>query len=771
MDPSMLAVVPKDRLELMLRVLQESRLLVEAEAKKNEEIRKAREIELAINSIQKQMGVDSDAPPAAPKFAKGPHKQVMMANALPTPSKPTVTSNAFFAPEISNELIFSGDMMIHGAPVQTQSLADRFYRFERLLTPQPSPAPAPAPAPHTSLLSHPPPHPATSSASFKPEPTFTDFSTSQPTENFTALLTEDEDWLKDLLVNISSNHSEGDQPPNISLAAAAAVAASSFELRYAEPNPSNSGSSSTSPSPSPMLPIDSNSNLMDEDRVLSPVSVRKANESVMGPDGKVDADDDLPPLNLSKTAVRRRCRCRDCAKGLSILILHGDFESLSDPYSIEVTCVPCYGKASSSDVEIVPEDVRARGRKRRVNVFGRDRPARCEACGQGIGFGGVRRLPKDTGSDSTMSRERVEWEEPRFGVETVCDSCVKQFDFCTQCGGGGCFRTGKWRPRQLFKANRKTCMLSHTRVGDLDNYHAVSYRCPWERLPEFTDLTKTPSKFDPQPIVERNDPIIAAFLRGGTDVASPITGSMLLRQAADHVAELHSHAYHTFFAIPAVMRVVEFLGSWELLNARCNKIQEELDMLILGGHNPIPPNRQLSGEVRRFAAVAHVVKAGKPAVKRKDVDNGVGNIAPTIFAVGLTTAQWMVAERHVLLALGVVLGTGSLDKPGSMTHTLHASMMRRILNDVKTEGLPVPLHVWTLYRRKLSGVSAGNEPELVRAGFKPIDEYCTAWGYSRTELENSLESFIFDNNFVHFNYTIFIARWDDLAWTWGNRDL
>ncbi|KAI8849839.1 hypothetical protein BC829DRAFT_390809 [Chytridium lagenaria] len=212
------------------------------------------------------------------------------------------------------------------------------------------------------------------------------------------------------------------------------------------------------------------------------------------------------------------------------------------------------------------------------------------------------------------------------------------------------------------------------------------------------------------------------------------------------------------------MRMVDFLGSWDLLNGRCQKIQDELDMLILGGHKPVKSD---VGEMRRFAAIAHVVRStGVAAGKKKEKTEEI----PVIMAVGLTTAQWSVRDRHVLLALGVVLGVGSLDKPGSMSHKLHTSLIRRIQNDVAGEGIAPPLHVWTLYRRRLSGVSAGAEPELMRAGFSPIDEYCARWGCSVAELGGSLESFLFDDNFVQWNYTIFVARWEDLRWTWGVRD-
>lgn len=39
---------------------------------------------------------------------------------------------------------------------------------------------------------------------------------------------------------------------------------------------------------------------------------------------------------------------------------------------------------------------------------------------------------------------------------------------CTDCGGGGGPRVGigKWRLKQVFQPGRKTCSLSHSRLGD-----------------------------------------------------------------------------------------------------------------------------------------------------------------------------------------------------------------------------------------------------------------------------------------------------------------
>ncbi|KAJ3211987.1 hypothetical protein HDU67_004132 [Dinochytrium kinnereticum] len=56
-------------------------------------------------------------------------------------------------------------------------------------------------------------------------------------------------------------------------------------------------------------------------------------------------------------------------------------------------------------------------------------------------------------------------EEGEFHVETICPACRSKYSFCTECGGGGRYRTGKWRPQELFSSGRRTCSLSHIRIG------------------------------------------------------------------------------------------------------------------------------------------------------------------------------------------------------------------------------------------------------------------------------------------------------------------
>jgi hypothetical protein len=80
----------------------------------------------------------------------------------------------------------------------------------------------------------------------------------------------------------------------------------------------------------------------------------------------------------------------------------------------------------------------------------------CEVCRRNIGTGGIKPL------------DEVEYriDDLDLSVEYVCLPCGAKYLFCSECGGGGKTRTGKWRPKELFDQGRRTCSLPHIRIGN-----------------------------------------------------------------------------------------------------------------------------------------------------------------------------------------------------------------------------------------------------------------------------------------------------------------
>ncbi|KAJ3111493.1 hypothetical protein HDU96_005667 [Phlyctochytrium bullatum] len=80
-------------------------------------------------------------------------------------------------------------------------------------------------------------------------------------------------------------------------------------------------------------------------------------------------------------------------------------------------------------------------------------------------------------------------------MRIVCTDCETKFAFCTNCGGGGTWRSGKWRPRQLFHPSKQNCTLSHTRVGSHHSFRYVVYRLPAPGSNHTADVVLEPWEF------------------------------------------------------------------------------------------------------------------------------------------------------------------------------------------------------------------------------------------------------------------------------------
>ncbi|RKO91134.1 hypothetical protein BDK51DRAFT_31763 [Blyttiomyces helicus] len=87
---------------------------------------------------------------------------------------------------------------------------------------------------------------------------------------------------------------------------------------------------------------------------------------------------------------------------------------------------------------------------------------------------------------SGEGRRREEWGEPSFGTEVVFMPCWKKYPFCTGCGGGCVCRTGKWRPRELFRIGKRNCSVNHERLGPISFTHDIR-RCRIDLFPANLD--------------------------------------------------------------------------------------------------------------------------------------------------------------------------------------------------------------------------------------------------------------------------------------------
>ncbi|RKO88384.1 hypothetical protein BDK51DRAFT_27298 [Blyttiomyces helicus] len=184
-----------------------------------------------------------------------------------------------------------------------------------------------------------------------------------------------------------------------------------------------------------------------------------------------------PPLSnplLRKTSLTRRvstkrlrrkltAACTVCGASVATLICHGTAVALSSPHAVHIVCTPCELTTSLGATAFFTDpaaedesDVAGASRKRKTEPVGPGVQVECYPCQRLIGYGGVRLLTegeKGLGGALVGAKggQRGAWIEPDFLVEP--------------CGGGGKFRTGKWRLKEMFEGNRKTCRLPHERIG------------------------------------------------------------------------------------------------------------------------------------------------------------------------------------------------------------------------------------------------------------------------------------------------------------------
>ncbi|KAI8816211.1 uncharacterized protein EV422DRAFT_571954 [Fimicolochytrium jonesii] len=188
----------------------------------------------------------------------------------------------------------------------------------------------------------------------------------------------------------------------------------------------------------------------------------------------------------SSTSSRKKLEeqtvcCTRCRLPVATFLLHPYGKNVEPmDYDVELICAACSdgetpGSSSSSSrpsrqpvsPETEPVSSPNLSRKRVHD----DLNIECEVCKKKLATGGFKFVGVDDmqivgaggklrGADGAVSLEAM-----NFRVEPICVSCKARYRLCTECGGGGKFRTGKYRPVELFAPNRRTCLLSHMRMG------------------------------------------------------------------------------------------------------------------------------------------------------------------------------------------------------------------------------------------------------------------------------------------------------------------
>ncbi|KAJ3010787.1 UNVERIFIED_CONTAM: hypothetical protein HDU68_001971 [Siphonaria sp. JEL0065] len=177
----------------------------------------------------------------------------------------------------------------------------------------------------------------------------------------------------------------------------------------------------------------------------------------------------------NKQTVEHPCSCKVCGVAMATMVLRGSVDSFLSGYLIDVTCDACTLGGASPSASPAPEIpnlkiVQSRKRARKVNDNGK--AVHCDVCQAHVGSGGVQVIDADANKRFCGESSAAARKSDSFTVEVVCAGCRDLFGFCTECGGGGKYRTGKYRPFELFQEGRRTCSLPHFRLGDTKATHS-----------------------------------------------------------------------------------------------------------------------------------------------------------------------------------------------------------------------------------------------------------------------------------------------------------
>ncbi|KAJ3178005.1 hypothetical protein HK101_010164 [Irineochytrium annulatum] len=297
------------------------------------------------------------------------------------------------------------------------------------------------------------------------------------------------------------------------------------------------------------------------------------------------------------------------------------------------------------------------------------------------------------------------WVEPEFKVEVVCTSCLSLYRFCSSCGGGS-KRSGKWRPKEMFSANRKTCCLSHIRLGDASQFRVVSYR----PISDHTGRTMTLDA-----VQMEGEPMDAIPFANG-DPEDRIVAF------ADLVAE---HMHQTVLQInDATMLRGAAFDTWPKMIGRMSDLKSDVTNFIRGR---LPHSRDPTRvrEHRRYITVIYVPNP-KPKGKRRDPSEVVENGRRDWIMVASMLNAWNVEGRH---SYTINTGTkGVMQDVKAPAWIVLKHNITRMAVDLSTlPDLIPPLHL-SAWAQKGGKWEERIEMVSRQLGLLPLDEYVATRG-------------------------------------------
>ncbi|KAJ3183919.1 hypothetical protein HDU87_006037 [Geranomyces variabilis] len=378
-----------------------------------------------------------------------------------------------------------------------------------------------------------------------------------------------------------------------------------------------------------------------------------------------------PSTDTRKRIEEVAVNCKNCNINVSAFILHYDkaHNMVDCEYTIDVLCRGCTGRPEVASAVAVSSS-----KKRLHDELDID----CEICKRRIGSGGFKFKGDDAvarvgGGGKICGDDIVGATAVNFRAEILCASCKSKYRLCTECGGGGRFRTGKYRPMELFAEGRRTCSLSHVRIGG---------------APLFFEIYSAPAELTDKLISETRDVHIDGFsgLYMCPEIIEVPAGNL------DSFAKMESWCYEGWQGAENLIRT-EKAGLKKYL-AAVYFDQKSSKMRGTGSKRTMPATTTDSG-------------ATPPP-------------ASTRFQVGYLMMEWDIANGTALLTNGYLRSMAPSTLP--ILRGLAERLLRKALEDraqMRDPSVPEIRHIWVLARRQHARLQALCQ----RMGMMSLDQY------------------------------------------------
>ncbi|KZT57843.1 hypothetical protein CALCODRAFT_495674 [Calocera cornea HHB12733] len=371
-----------------------------------------------------------------------------------------------------------------------------------------------------------------------------------------------------------------------------------------------------------------------------------------------------------KLRIEQLINCSNCNTPIAKLLLRGTREELDVPYELQYLCENCTTPATFNEQPQI---------KRRIKQ-GNDvtMPTVCDVCLRRQGTGGI--IPKYP-------------EQPlEFASEVVCLACCEKYQRCSDCGGGsGRAGAGKWRCKELFDEGRKTCNLSHARLGTGDLEMAS-----WD----VTDQLRGDVQID-----------------NVIEACEALWKDNFLRLAVPEVLEVDSDS-------PLQLKTFQDIENKILAGGWPAK-----DFVLKG---PGPGQRNYIS----LTWARNRPRRGKPIIEElpeevKEDDKLLANLRrttklcpPGYMLVNVWLSQWDITSRTIRLFTTSPFENGDLDAHSSIAI---AEMFRKIIaagtDDYASADRP-PLHVWMTFEKLGPMIDQRVEDAFVKKrAFLPLEAY------------------------------------------------